>query len=463
MDGLTEHRPIASLPFGGKYRLIDFPLSNLANAGIRSVFGIFQNENISSVFDHIRSGREWGLSTLLSHYYLGIYNTPVESSTVDEEYYRQILTYLKRSGSDQTVALNSDVLVNIDLNQVFHLHNTTGQKITVVYKKLPKELISDVNSILEIDESDRVLGHELFQGGDKEVYNMSTDIFVVDTPFLIEKLEEEAAKEFAKSYVEKNTPLLTVKVLRKQMPNFYMGLYAEGVNMVIFHEGGQTRRIELEQIFPKPDMEKMNKQHLPVLNPGVQLTVVYFLQELRKPNQKRDDAERMQHLRELEEEMLVNLMRSKFILAIDISQVQGEFDPANPGPDVRIPYIKNQNEDIFQPLFSDIGEFQKFRPDPQAKLRLAAIPFQHLLPYLMKQAKGFVINPSGFNLLLTREQLQRIMGAQAQSVRPNLEAMMAQAAAAQAQRNAQNNAANDEVKDHVDEAETTDAETDHEE
>ena len=49
--------------------------------------------------------------------------------------------------------------------------------------------------------------------------------------------EEEAAKEFAKSYVEKNTPLLTVKVLRKQMPNFYMGLYAEGVNMVIFHEG----------------------------------------------------------------------------------------------------------------------------------------------------------------------------------------------------------------------------------
>ena len=38
MDGLTEHRPIASLPFGGKYRLIDFPLSNLANAGIRSVF-----------------------------------------------------------------------------------------------------------------------------------------------------------------------------------------------------------------------------------------------------------------------------------------------------------------------------------------------------------------------------------------------------------------------------------------
>ena len=65
----------------------------------------------------------------------------------------------------------------------------------MVYKKLPKELISDVNSILEIDESDKVLSHELFQGGDKEVYNMSTDIFVVDTPWLIERLEEEAKKE----------------------------------------------------------------------------------------------------------------------------------------------------------------------------------------------------------------------------------------------------------------------------
>ncbi len=42
MSTLTNHRPVASLPFGGKYRLIDFPLSSLANAGIRSVFGIFQ-------------------------------------------------------------------------------------------------------------------------------------------------------------------------------------------------------------------------------------------------------------------------------------------------------------------------------------------------------------------------------------------------------------------------------------
>ena len=197
MSTLTSHRPVASLPFGGKYRLIDFPLSSLANAGIRSVFGIFQQENISSVFDHIRSGREWGLSTLLSHYYLGIYNTPIENTTVGPEYYQQLLTYLRRSGSDQTVALNCDVLVNIDLNQVFHLHNTVDRPITVVYKKLPSKDISEVNSVLEIDESDHVISQKLFDSKDaKEVYNMSTDIFIVDTPWLIEKIEEEAKKEY---------------------------------------------------------------------------------------------------------------------------------------------------------------------------------------------------------------------------------------------------------------------------
>lgn len=197
MSTLTSHRPVASLPFGGKYRLIDFPLSSLANAGIRSVFGIFQQENISSVFDHIRSGREWGLSTLLSHYYLGIYNTPVENTTVGPEYYQQLLTYLKRSGSDQTVALNCDVLVNIDLNQVFHLHNTVDRPITVVYKKLSPKDISEVNSVLEIDESDHVISQKLFDSKDaEEVYNMSTDIFIVDTPWLIEKIEEEAKKEY---------------------------------------------------------------------------------------------------------------------------------------------------------------------------------------------------------------------------------------------------------------------------
>ncbi|MFS1663882.1 glucose-1-phosphate adenylyltransferase subunit GlgD [Streptococcus sp. zg-JUN1979] len=194
MLSLTDSRPLASLPFDGKYRLIDFQLSSLANAGIKSVYGIFRGQNIRSVFDHIRSGREWGLNTLLSHYFLGFYNTENDSKLGNKDYYEQIITYLRRSGTDQTVYMSCDVLCNIDLLQVIHLHEINESKITVVYKKLPKTSISADNEILEIDETDHVVGETQLNDVD-ELHKMSADIYVVSTPWLIECLEKEASKE----------------------------------------------------------------------------------------------------------------------------------------------------------------------------------------------------------------------------------------------------------------------------
>ncbi|MGT2949316.1 glucose-1-phosphate adenylyltransferase subunit GlgD [Streptococcus devriesei] len=194
MEGLTDTRPLANLPFDGKYRLIDFQLSNLANAGIRSIYGIFRGQNIRSIFDHIRSGREWGLNTLLSHYFLGFYNTREDSIYADKDYYDQILTYLKRSGSDQTIYMSCDILCNIDLQQVIHLHNANKRNITVVYKKLPVNIISKANDILEIDETDTVTGrHDSHVG--KEFEKMSAGIYIVNTPWLIEQMEKENEKE----------------------------------------------------------------------------------------------------------------------------------------------------------------------------------------------------------------------------------------------------------------------------
>lgn len=194
MGELTKGRPLASLPFDGKYRLIDFQLSSIANAGIRSVYGIFRGHNIRSVFDHIRSGREWGLNTLLSHYFLGFYNSEENTNIADADYYDQILTYLKRAGSDQTVYMSCDILANINLKQVLHVHNVTASKMTVVYKRLPKANISTDNEILAINDSDIVTGKVSMDQG-AEVAPMSADIYVINTPYLIEKMEEEAKKD----------------------------------------------------------------------------------------------------------------------------------------------------------------------------------------------------------------------------------------------------------------------------
>lgn len=194
MGGLTDKRPLANLPFDGKYRLIDFHLSNLANAGVKSIYGIFRAENIRSVFDHVRSGREWGLNSLLSHYFLGFYDTKENSKETDADYYEQILTYLRRSGSDQTIYMSCDILCNIELDQVIHLHNANKRNITVVYKKTPVESISPENDILEIDETDTVVGRS--HVSEKEgIEKMSAGIYIVNTDWLISKMEIEAQKE----------------------------------------------------------------------------------------------------------------------------------------------------------------------------------------------------------------------------------------------------------------------------
>ena len=60
LGALTENRTIASLPFGGRYRLIDFPLSNMVNAGIQTV-GLVMPYKYRSIIDHVGAGKEWGL------------------------------------------------------------------------------------------------------------------------------------------------------------------------------------------------------------------------------------------------------------------------------------------------------------------------------------------------------------------------------------------------------------------
>ena len=58
---LTEKRAMGSVPFGGRYRLIDFPLSNMVNSGINKV-GVITKSNYQSLMDHLGSGKAWDLS-----------------------------------------------------------------------------------------------------------------------------------------------------------------------------------------------------------------------------------------------------------------------------------------------------------------------------------------------------------------------------------------------------------------
>ena len=138
MGDLTAKRTMASLPFGGRYRQIDFHLSNMACAGIRNI-GIISRHNYQSLMNHVGDAEEWGLE-------LGEggleFLTPYAMSTSDR--YRgklenlfnamDFLEYGVDDEDDYVVMADSAILSNMDMTKVIEAHIASGKDITVVAK-----------------------------------------------------------------------------------------------------------------------------------------------------------------------------------------------------------------------------------------------------------------------------------------------------------------------------------------
>ena len=218
---------------------------------------------------------------------------------------------------------------------------------------------------------------------------------------------EQDAKNYAEKLEEQQYPTVVTKIIKDKMSAFYTGLYLTGINRVAFHNGSGFCYLELSSVVTVRKPEQKDNMP-PVMNDSLQLTAVYFLQELRRSNQNTPDPERTARLREMEQELIANLRRSRFVLALDVTDVKGALDLTKPNPDVKVPYLKNPAGDIIQPIFSDLWEFEKFRQKNPRKLQALAAPFQKLVPPLIQNAKGFALNPAGFNLLLQRDKVEAL-------------------------------------------------------
>lgn len=219
--------------------------------------------------------------------------------------------------------------------------------------------------------------------------------------------QEQDAKEYAEKLEEENQPTVVTEIIKDKMSAFYTGLYLTGINRVAFHNGAGFCYLDLSAVVTVKKPEQKDNMP-PVMNDSLQLTAVYFLQELRRPNQNTPDPERNARLREMEQELIANLRRSRFVLALDVTDVKGALDLTKPNPDVKVPYLKNPAGDIIQPIFSDLWEFEKFRQKNPRKLQALSAPFQKLVPPLIQNAKGFALNPAGFNLLLQRDKVEAL-------------------------------------------------------
>ncbi|MBO1306806.1 glucose-1-phosphate adenylyltransferase subunit GlgD [Enterococcus sp. 669A] len=193
---LTEKRPLATLPFDCKYRLLDFSLSNIVNANVKSVYMVFNQGLTRSVFDHIGGGREWHLDSVDSKYFIHFYQDYLQRRAEGRPYYEAAIDYLKKSKSKYTVFMGNKMLCNIDLRAVLKIHQQHDSDITVVYKKMPINQIAYQDIILDIDEHGIVEGHHSYFDDpvESEIKNLSMNIFIVGTDWLINAMTDGQKK-----------------------------------------------------------------------------------------------------------------------------------------------------------------------------------------------------------------------------------------------------------------------------
>ena len=157
---LTEDRPVASLPFGGRYRLVDFPLSNMVNSGINNV-GVITPYMYRSLMDHISGGKSWGLGGKTNGLYVlpgTVYGRRTSNNKLTLRDLLNNTSFLNRCGDARLVITSSSRIMNIDYTQVSTFHEHIGADITLVYKKDFATPNDPDSPALELAEDGRVIG-----------------------------------------------------------------------------------------------------------------------------------------------------------------------------------------------------------------------------------------------------------------------------------------------------------------
>ena len=196
MGELTDKRTMASLPFGGRYRQVDFALSNLSNAGVRHV-GVISRHNYQSLMNHIGDGEEWGLE--LEEGGVAFLTPYAQSSTHTYrgklESLSNAMDFLECGAGDELVVMtDSAILSNIDLNPVLNAHVASGKDVTVVTKAGICNGEKVIDLALKVDDKGEVTDMLVDYAAPAD-YVSSMDIFVLDKAFLIRSVKEMIARD----------------------------------------------------------------------------------------------------------------------------------------------------------------------------------------------------------------------------------------------------------------------------
>ena len=194
---LVSERLMASIPFGGRYRMVDFLLSSLVNCGIDNI-SLIVRKNYHSLMDHLGSGREWdlirkngGLNIVppFAEKNVNVYNGRVEALA-------SILTFLKDQKEKYVVLADTNVAANFDFKALLDAHVASGADVTAAYS------VSEIPAPFMKSEKESVgadLYYTLQLDGDKvtRIYmnptsegpqNLCLNYYVIDRQLLIEQI-----------------------------------------------------------------------------------------------------------------------------------------------------------------------------------------------------------------------------------------------------------------------------------
>ncbi len=228
LNELTIHRTTASLPFGGRYRLIDFALSNFVNSGITRI-GIIARNNYNSLMDHIRMGRDWDLNRKNS----GIaVLPPFVHSTSSQVYKGKIealysnISFLKDSDDEYVFIVNGNVAVNVDFENAIKIYEKQNADILVFTANMNYANSRRVS--VKTDENNLitdVLITDSFSGAERVV---GLNCYLVRKELLLSLIEEA----YARSQVDFEKDILQANVGKLKLLSYHLDDYVAVIDDV---------------------------------------------------------------------------------------------------------------------------------------------------------------------------------------------------------------------------------------
>ena len=159
LDQLTNHRSLASVPFAARYRLIDFPLSNMVNSGVTNV-GLLLQTKYRSLMDHIRFGKAWDLDRKRNGLFIlppaHIYQAN-RAYKGDLQNFASNIDYIKRSNQEYVIITTPSVVANIDYRDAFEYHVENDNDITIIYRELDVFRRNTTYTVINTDDNDRII------------------------------------------------------------------------------------------------------------------------------------------------------------------------------------------------------------------------------------------------------------------------------------------------------------------